>query len=380
MPIPAQAIDGLAEAVARTFSLKDLERAVLTATGDGLFEAWVGPGQPLRGTAFDLLVALNQAGAEVAVLAEMVRRRQGNPGFVQQVGAVVPAALQPRDNGSVGLSLQAAGAAQPDPTGDAFAPGLQKVVRPALPFLDVEVWLTRLSQMRRRVCRIEITGRALGTGFLVGPSAVLTNWHVVETAIAEGRFDETACRFDYVRLPDGTRSDGIAEPVAGAGPVAHAPYAPAERTDTPDTPPPTDAELDFALLTLAHPLGDEVLPTGPRGWIALPEVAPALGAGAPIMILQHPGAAPLKLAIDTQAVIGAPPPAPQAGPRVRYRTNTEGGSSGSPVFTLDWQLALLHHFGDPGMPPPDYNQGIPADRIRAAILAAGQGALLGAAA
>ena len=64
--------------------------------------------------------------------------------------------------------------------------------------------------------------------------------------------------------------------------------------------------------------------------------------------------------------------------RDSYHTNTEPGSSGSPVFTFDWQLALLHHFGDPDMPPPEYNQGIPLDLVRKAIVAAGEGARLGA--
>ena len=33
--------------------------------------------------------------------------------------------------------------------------------------------------------------------------------------------------------------------------------------------------------------------------------------------------------------------------RVRYRTNTEEGSSGAPCFDKDWELVALHHSGDP---------------------------------
>jgi V8-like Glu-specific endopeptidase len=49
--------------------------------------------------------------------------------------------------------------------------------------------------------------------------------------------------------------------------------------------------------------------------------------------------------------------------RVRYRTNTEGGSSGSPCFDADWNLIALHHLGDPNFSTPTYNQGIPFTAI-----------------
>ena len=45
---------------------------------------------------------------------------------------------------------------------------------------------------------------------------------------------------------------------------------------------------------------------------------------------------------------------------------SEPGSSGSPVFNLDWELVALHHLGDPAYDhPPAYNQGVPIDKIRA---------------
>jgi V8-like Glu-specific endopeptidase len=86
----------------------------------------------------------------------------------------------------------------------------------------------------------------------------------------------------------------------------------------------------------------------------------------PLMIAQHPDGKPLKLAVDTESVIGVN--ANQT--RVRYATNTEPGSSGSPVFDFDWNLVALHHLGDPAYNhPPAYNQGIPINNIRARLAA-----------
>jgi V8-like Glu-specific endopeptidase len=60
---------------------------------------------------------------------------------------------------------------------------------------------------------------------------------------------------------------------------------------------------------------------------------------------------------------------PWDGIRLRYRNNTEPGSSGSPVFTLAWELVALHHAGAPGPEPASYNQGIPMARIKAYLAA-----------
>ena len=81
----------------------------------------------------------------------------------------------------------------------------------------------------------------------------------------------------------------------------------------------------------------------------------------------------MKLALDTQAVIGAN----ANGTRVRYRTNTDPGSSGSPCFTMDWDLVALHHYGDPKWLNPLFNQGVPIELIRRHIEANGLGNMLG---
>jgi len=107
----------------------------------------------------------------------------------------------------------------------------------------------------------------------------------------------------------------------------------------------------------------------------LPSEAHSFLPKDPLMIAQHPDGKPLKLAVDTESVIGVN----ASRTRVRYATNTEPGSSGSPVFDLDWNLVALHHLGDPAYDhPPSYNQGVLIDLIKKRIDAQGKGEALGA--
>jgi V8-like Glu-specific endopeptidase len=62
---------------------------------------------------------------------------------------------------------------------------------------------------------------------------------------------------------------------------------------------------------------------------------------------------------------------------LHYRAPTEGGSSGSPVFNMDWKVIGLHHAGGSAMPRLDgqagtyeANEGLRMDRIVAAARAA----------
>ena len=267
---------------------------------------------------------------------------------------------------SADLSLQEAGKPAEDASRNAYAPGFERIVKPGLPPFDVQVWLKGLEQAQARVCRIEVGGHAAGTGFLVGPRAVLTNWHVVEKAGA----DQMACRFDYVALPGGGRAEGRLAAVKAI--AAHSPYSAAEARNKPDETPPTADELDYALLELAEHAGDDPVATGTRGFVRLPEAYQPMPNGSALMIVQHPDGAPMKLAIDTEAVLG-----PSGdGRRVRYATNTEGGSSGAPCFGIDWQILALHHYGDPAWQHPLFNQGVPIALITRDLLARGHGALI----
>jgi hypothetical protein len=280
------------------------------------------------------------------------------------------------------VTLQKAGAPQIPAAASALNAGLERKVRADIPMLDVAAFRAGLFAMEGRVCRIEI-GENGGTGFLVGPDAVLTNHHVMADVI-DGRqkADDVQFRFDFKRLSNGLESDGVLAKLAKDWLIDKSPPTPGEEAQLPNASDPTQDELDFALVRLDRKVGDELPRTDdgsvdpndrtPRGWVPVPTAAPLLTNNMPVLILQHPKGNPLTLAMDTQGVLGV------RANRLRYATNTERGSSGSPVFDINWKLIALHHYGDPAYGHlGEWNQGIPIARIRERLSRVGKLAALG---
>ncbi len=209
-------------------------------------------------------------------------------------------------------------------------------------FSDIARWRARLGQAELAVCRIESPAwRALGTGFLVGPDLVMTNRHVVE-ALATQATPPLLVRFDFKLSPDGSRlREGETFGVARDWIVTSSPVA----------------QLDFAVLRLAMPAG--LKPTGgtasapPRGWIT-PQWR-ELEPDETIFVIQHPLGETLKLASGRYDS--------REPTRLRYRVDTEPGSSGSPCFTAQMELVALHRGSAEGLA----NQGVPFDAIAQAL-------------
>jgi len=249
-------------------------------------------------------------------------------------------------------------------------PALEKIVREQLKFIPITQWRIRLGEVEVRVCRVE-TGTSFGTGFLVGPDLVMTNYHVVEDVLnGQNPAGNVVCRFDYRRLADGkTLNEGTTFWLHESDwRVDDSPFSPVDAKVDPGEEVPNPDHLDYALLRLDSSPGTMPInpkePNGqPRGWFKVPSGPVALKPGDPLQIVQHPYARPLELALDTEAVIGLN----RNRTRVRYRTNTEPGSSGSPCCDVNWDLVALHHVGDPRYAPfskkGDWNQGVVFDAI-----------------
>jgi hypothetical protein len=251
---------------------------------------------------------------------------------------------------------------------------LEAMVRMSNRFLNVQPWLERLGEITGQVCRVDIKGEGMGTGFLVAPDVVMTNYHVVEQAITGAggiKPADVTVRFDFKMLSDGqTINSGTVFELAGAAwLVDSSPYHPKEPSGNMGAELPKPDQLDYALLRTAGRPGESAVgkttppPPGeqPRGWL---RVKPdhSFDPGTPLFIVQHPLTAPLKLALETDAIVSLN----GNKTRVNYRTNTEHGSSGSPAFDQNWDLVALHHGFEAGQ-----NQGIPFDAILSLVQARG---------
>jgi hypothetical protein len=328
---------------------------------------------PVRDMVFDLLNQSEREGWTTDLVREGYRFNPRNPDLLR---------IYEKYGLAPGISAQRSGASAPDVR--SVTDGLEKTIKARLPTLDFAIWREKMALVERQVCRVEIGGNAAGTGSLVGPDAVLTNYHVLKSVLTGATPpSKVACRFDYKVLADGSRVKGTVVGLHAADwKLDFSPNSKAEDTATPDNPPPTADELDYALVRLARPIGSEsAAPKGSegapqRGWLSIPADPHVFVPKDPLMIAQHPDGKPLKLAVDTESVIEIN----AIQNRVRYATNTEAGSSGSPVFELDWKLVALHHLGDPAYGhPPAYNQGVPIDKILARLTKLGKTSALGSA-
>lgn len=204
----------------------------------------------------------------------------------------------------------------------AQASGLEAIIHKANVLAETEQWRQKMATAEARVCRIESpAGRAIGTGFLIGPDLLLTNDHVYRDI----QWKSAVARFDYKSANVKGQPCRFAQAAITASPVK---------------------ELDYALLRLAERPGDQ------RGWFT--SAPHQFTPGEAQLILQHPGGDPLKLGAGViTGVIDYP------WPRITYTTNTLPGSSGSPAFTMNWELVAIHHYGREGV----NNAGIPLPPI-----------------
>jgi V8-like Glu-specific endopeptidase len=185
-------------------------------------------------------------------------------------------------------------------------------------FVDV-AFLALGAERARSVCRLTVTfprGGGYGTAFRVGPRHLLTNHHVLfDTEDGDAKATVAEAWFDYE-----TDGKGRLRPIVQIGcdldTVAY------------------DEVNDWALVQTSEPI---------------PEAYPALsmeGAREPkvddrVYIIQHPEGQPKKIAFQHNLVRAVEPQL------LQYWTDTDVGSSGSPVFDDQWNLVGLHHYAVP---------------------------------
>ena len=194
------------------------------------------------------------------------------------------------------------------------------------------------------VCRINLRnsrGQTLGygTGFLVSPSLILTNNHVLEKkeaalySLAEFNYEDDE---NFLPLP-----------------------VVSFRLD-PDKFFLTDERLDFSLVGV-----QEVATSGIRiadfGFLPLLAQKGKILEGEYVSAIQHPKGGPKAVTIRENEVRFL------STDYIHYLTDTEPGSSGSPVFNDQWVVVALHHAGVPD--PNDSTKWIANEGIRISSIA-----------
>lgn len=156
-----------------------------------------------------------------------------------------------------------------------------------------------------------------GTGFLVTPSLLMTNHHVLPTEDAAAAAD---VRFGYQEQESG---DIVGVTRVGLRPDRFFVSSP-------------DTALDYTVV------GVEALPDGrPPG--AVLGTIPLYGSigkileGEPINIIQHPEGRPKEIAFRNNQLIKL-----VDADVMTYSTDTDRGSSGAPVLNDQWELVGLH--------------------------------------
>lgn len=195
---------------------------------------------------------------------------------------------------------------------------LQSFFRPEPDWQDVG-FLKRALEHTACVCRVEI-GEPKGTGFLLAPTLVLTNYHVLryhpsEDISANAR--ATVLRFGCLSSTGGDPEEGQI-------------FKLADQLILEQSPP---EELDFVLLQVEPKIiGVQAIQPVPL------ELNPP-AAKSSLHILHHPGGDTMKLSTSSDGVSGTY----ESKGLIQYVTAATGGSSGAPCFTDDWKVAALHH-------------------------------------
>ena len=269
--MPGVTFGEIRDAIVDAYNNQDLEE-VLRFYMNVRLDDEIAPGA-FRHRVFELIEWSEMRGLDVE-LVRITARARPSKARMQQIykkyGMAIP------------VLVQDSGTAVPATPTDAADGGLEKIVRPHLSFADFGIWRERMTRVEGQVCRITLNGAARGTGFLVGPDAVLTNFHVFEPVLKDPKTATgIKCQFDYKLLANQSRT----ETPVGLHPtdwlIDACPYTEGEGANDPDRTTPTADELDYTLVRLADPLGLETGRSQPqqRGSAPGPRLGPGAGQG-----------------------------------------------------------------------------------------------------
>lgn len=193
----------------------------------------------------------------------------------------------------------------------------------------------------------ELPIAGVATGFMVSPTLFMTNNHVIGDKDFATKLE---LQFNYQYALDGSSIT-----------------TPTKYDLDPDNYFYTSPELDFTLVRVKP---RTVLPPSPGGTAGEIKAGDEFGRitlttsffysiGQLANVVQHPQGRPKEIAVHENKVDAI------YANVVRYTTDTEPGSSGSPVFNNQWKLIALHHAAGDVDKSGKFidNEGIRIDRI-----------------
>lgn len=122
--------------------------------------------------------------------------------------------------------------------------------------------------------------------------------------------------------------------------IDNAPDAAIRFACDPDTFFTPDEHLDYALVAV-EPAADGSLAGARFGWNQLSNQQGKLVQNEPVNVIGHPMGRLKEIALRDNALVQ------RLDDFLHYRTDTEPGNSGSPVFNDQWEVVALHHMGVP---------------------------------
>lgn len=321
-------------------------------------------------TGFNLGDEMSLAGGKRSVVSAAVQLADGQGWLEQLVRAAASGAplSVPLKDLSVELGLVPLPSA-PVHTPPLVTPGdgaLQEVIRKRRPPILMQLFSERLQVISRTVCWIGLkdplqNNPQLGSGFLVGPNLLLTNFHVVRRLInKELERGAVICRFDHLSGSASGASAGLGEDWC----IDHASWASSDEFVGGGAP--TADDLDYALVRLNSDVGSGLVHGAERGWLRIAADPPPVLKDDLLFVVQHPARVEQQEGAQRIA-FGVVMGFEHDDRRIRYDTGTTPGSSGSPAFTVDLQPTALHQGSEPLIDTSrrpvasqrTYNQGIP---------------------
>ncbi len=212
----------------------------------------------------------------------------------------------------------------------AAAPAGAEAIQGATNDLQAARFLVRGALARRAVGYVEVTtaqeSRA-GTGFLVSPTALITNAHVIPDVASAGgavvTFDRELTEYGRPRPTTSFLLDPSRLAVFSG-----------------------EDALDYALIGVGERTAGEAS-LEELGQCPLSDRGDKHVIGMPVNIIQHPRGWPKMIAVRNNFL------AYRTDQTLLYETDTDEGSSGSPVFNDDWEVVALHHWAQPHLETSD---------------------------